>query len=143
MLRKADEGFSDSGDEEPAGLSEKWNGIQEEPAIDHETEYIDDDRFTTVTVEAVDVTRDGLHKAIGEAADDEELPSVERSSETPAGQAGPQKGGQRLKRVWTKETLKGPKKKKKVFRYESKAERKVTRYKERSGGRAKAKDRKE
>ena len=49
----------------------------------------------------------------------------------------------KTKRVWTKERPSGPKKKKKKFKYESKAERKVTRYKERSGNRAKAKARKE
>lgn len=105
--------------------------------MDHEEEFIDDDRYTTVTVEAVDVSKDGLHKIIQEGetgGEESESNLVDRPVP---------KTGQDAKRVWTKERPGGPKKKKKKFRYESKADRKITRHKERSGNKSKAKARKE
>ena len=137
MLREQDEELSDS-NENLEG--DQWDGIAEDPVVDHEDEYVDDDRFTTVTVEAVDVSRDGLHKVAGE---DDEIgaSATEGPDEEPPGDRKPT-GSQKGKRTWTKEPPNGPKKKKKKFKYESKAERKFTRYKERSGNRDRAKARK-
>lgn len=104
--------------------------------VDNEVEFVDEDRYTTVTVEAVQVSRDGLHKITQENKRDSTEP------ETPTVTRAPTTTDQHGKRIWTKERPGGPKKKKK-FRYESKAERKVTRYKERSGNKSKAKVRKE
>ena len=108
--------------------------------IDEEAEYIDEDRHTTVTIEAVDVTRDGLHKVVDEKDEnsvDTRVADIEPSQDLDG------KLKQKTKRVWTKERPGGLKKKKKNFRYESKADRKVTRYKEKFGNKAKAKARKE
>lgn len=107
-------------------------GMEEE--LDREEEYVDEDRFTTVTVEAVDVSRDGLHKVIqkqnSENPDDIELSNIPSTNGAKEAQNG------RLRRA--KEQLGGVKKKKKKFKYETKAERKVTRYKERSGNKKQA-----
>lgn len=115
---------------------ETWDGIAETPMVDNEVEFVDEDRYTTVTVEAVQVSRDGLHKITQEDETDS------KGSDTPTAARAPPSTNQHGKRIWTKERPGGPKKKKK-FRYESKAERKVTRYKERSGNKSKAKARKE
>lgn len=127
---------NDDDDEEDGHADgEQMNVLAEALTVDHEEEFIDEDLYTTVTVEAVDISKDGLHKVTQEEeeADDE--------SNKPA--AGRTSTRQVAKRIWTKERPNGPKKKKKPFRYESKAERKVTRFKERSGNKSKAKARKE
>ena len=134
-MRKANRegGVSDSDSE--SSKPEEWDGIAEVPKIDHEEEYLDEDRHTTVTIEAVDVTKEGLHKVVEQQdSEDGDEKNVELggTEDTPKG-----------KRVWTKERPKGPKKRKKKFKYESKVDRKATRYKERSGNRAKAKARKD
>lgn len=145
LLREQADIIPDSGNEEIAAVEDKWEGIPDEPALDLENEYIDDDRFTTVTVEAVEVSKDGLHKSGQENEEDSESSGADKA---PGGQRGSLAGRQRVgskttKRTWTKEPPKGVKKKKPRFRYESKAERKVTRHKESSGNRIKAKARKE
>ena len=150
MIREANVA-SDSSEQEPEGHEETWDGIKEnhDPPVDHENEYIDEDRFTTVTVEAVDVSKDGLHKVKDDDEDEEEEEKREALG-THGDDVEPQRttalqgrtGSEKSKRVWTKEPPKGSKKRNK-FRYESKAERKATRYKERSGNKAKARARKE
>lgn len=115
---------------------ETWDGFAEAPMVDNEVEFIDGDRYTTVIVESVEVARDGLHKLTqGGERDNTE-------SDTPTAGRAPPTTDQHGKRIWTKERPGGPKKKKK-FRYESKAERKLTRHKERSGNKSKAKARRE
>ena len=119
---------------------EQWNGIPEPPPHTQETEYADDDRFTTVTVEAVDISRDGFHKAgqdVEGESNDQDVVEGPKS-----GQSEDREKGSGSKRTWTKERPGGPKKKKKKFRYESKAERKVTRYKENTRNRKQARARK-
>lgn len=140
LLKKAGGDGTPSDIEDDEVTSQEWDGIPEPVPIDEEAEYIDEDRHTTVTIEAVDVTKDGLQKVV-----EEDIESGEEDHGS-GSEATPKMAGQsevKTKRVWTKERPGGPKKKKKKFRYESKAERKVTRYKERSGNRAKAKARKE
>ena len=144
-LREADGSIDDWKSEDSSTVEDEWDGIVEMPEVDHEDEYVDEDRHTTVTVEAVDVTKDGLHKVAVEREDGDESDGVrEDQNINTHGEVGPD-GHKKPneKRVWTKERPGGPKKKKKKFRYESKAERKVTRHQERSGSRAKAKARKE
>lgn len=116
---------------------DRWDGIEEMRIMDNEEEFMDEDRFTTVTVEAVDVSKDGLHKVVqeDENREDESKTSVVDTVVPNAGRDG--------KRIWTKERPGGPKKKKKKFRYESKADRKMTRHKERLGNKLKAKARKQ
>ena len=113
---------------------EVWGGIQEEEetseaeeVLDREEEYVDEDRWTTVTVEAVDVSKEGLKKVGVEDSDDTEAPDLVATEE---------KGEVNEKKKWPK------KEKKKKFRYESKAERKFTRGKQKAGNKARADARK-
>ncbi|KAF5606822.1 nucleolar 12 [Fusarium subglutinans] len=95
----------------------EWDGFPDQPEldiVDHEEEYIDEDRYTTVTVESVSVTRDGLHKPQVDDKDNEEDKKVEEPKDD-------QKGKSRRE----------PKKKKKKFRYETKFERQLTDKKQR------------
>jgi ribosomal RNA-processing protein 17 len=91
-----------------------------------------------VTIESVGISRSGFSRP-GDTADidAEDLKKVVAESKEADAAVG--KEGKREiqrdengKRIWTKERPKTewPKKKKKKFRYESKADRKVTRYKE-------------
>lgn len=112
---------------------EAWNGISDDQPIepiDHEAEYIDEDRYTTVTVEAVDVSKEGLRKVVEDG--DTDVEEVENSSDpkTSADTAG--KKTEASRKIWPKKT------RKKKFRYESKAERKVTRGKQKAGNKVKA-----
>jgi len=110
-------------------------GIEDPPEVDHEAEYIDEDRYTTVTVEAMDVSKEGLYKA-----EREEMEASTRAAAPETPEAGTLKDAEnragRPKRAWSKDKPKDkpdrPKTKRKKFRYESKAARKVTRVKERS-----------
>ena len=151
VMRNAGRVASDSNEEgedkeDYENEEESWDGIEDNqnPLVDHEDEYIDEDRFTTVTVEAVDISKDGLQKALQEEEDGSEAVDTNRSDKEPPesttsqGRTGSEKG----KRIWTKEPPSSPRKKRKKFRYESKAERKATRYKEKSGNKTKARARK-
>ncbi|PNY18311.1 Uncharacterized protein TCAP_07575 [Tolypocladium capitatum] len=92
--------------------SDEWDGFPDKPDLDivnHEEEYVDEDRYTTVTVESVSVSRDGLSKP--HLSDDEaEGDGNGEDKETENKGTGAAK----------------PKKKKKKFRYESKIERQLT-----------------
>ncbi|PKS10764.1 hypothetical protein jhhlp_002521 [Lomentospora prolificans] len=110
--------------EESDSNGSEWEGIEEAPAndiIDHEDEYIDEDRYTTVTVESVSVTRDGLHKPILESLEDAEAETLAKKKAEEQAQ----------------EKKKPPKKPKKKFRYESKIERQLTQAKLKAKKRAK------
>jgi ribosomal RNA-processing protein 17 len=123
----------DSEDDE----EEEFTGFQEPEPINQEDEYIDEDKYTTVTIESVGISRDGFSRP----GDDDELAAAAAAhkadddavKETEEGKGKPEiRRDANGKRIWTKERPKTewPKKKKKKFRYESKADRKVTRYKE-------------
>ncbi|KEF51920.1 uncharacterized protein A1O9_11909 [Exophiala aquamarina CBS 119918] len=138
LLVPADAAPGVDDERESSGSDDEWSGITdlEPPPIDHEAEYVDEDKYTTVTVEAMDVTREGLFKAGQEDAEENEEQARD-ASEEPASEK---------KRRWTKDKPKDAghrgKKKKRNFRYESKAERKATRYKERSKNKKQARERK-
>ena len=117
-------------------------GPEELVDVDREDDYVDEDRRTTVTVEAVDISREGISKA---KADTEDITG-------PSSESGNKLNGRviiegkdatdpEIRQARIKKKMNGRSKKRK-FRYESKAERKATRYKERSSGKAKAKARK-
>jgi len=115
--------------------------------VDREAEYVDEDKFTTVTVEAVDVDRDGLKRVAHSVVEDEEqLGDVETDEKLPedASQGQASRRDADGKRIWTKEAprFSKHKTKKRQFKYESKAERKITRYKERGKSKKQAKERK-
>ena len=123
ILRQAEsagtaEQNKDDSDNEWQGLADAE--VHEAPPIDLEEEYIDEDKYTTVTVEAVSVDRDGLHKPKIHQSDNED-------SEVDQKEAGTQDQEQDKKG-----RAKHPTKKKKKFRYESKSERKITVQKERA-----------
>ena len=109
---------------------ESWNGISEPPNVDHEAEYVDEDRYTTVTIEAMDLSKEGLHMA------EEDLRKQDRVDEDERGESDRVPGrGENMneKRKWTREKPKEKQdhsKKKKKFRYESKGERRATRVKD-------------
>ena len=129
-----------SGEKGTEGNQDEWDGISDDAVVDRETEYLDEDLHTTVTVEAVEVSRDGLHKTHEDGSDDEDDEAMaKRSSKDKSAHGGGSSNGQRTA---SKTKPSGPKKKKKKFRYESKAERKITKYKERSKNSAQARDRK-
>ncbi|OAP62497.1 hypothetical protein AYL99_04702 [Fonsecaea erecta] len=117
---------------------EEWSGISDpEPhSLHHETEYIDEDKYTTVTVEAMDVSREGLSKREQDQDENTEQHSRESSE-------GPNNGeAEKQKSLWTRERPKDIKKRKKRnFRYESKAERKEARSKEKARNRKQARER--
>ena len=114
---------------------EIWSGFQDDQTVEpinHEAEYIDEARYTTVTVEAVDVSKEGLHKV------EEEDKSEQNGNEHRKNSPGAAKANSESisKKVWPKKT------RKKKFRYESKAERKVTMVKQKAGNHIKADARK-
>jgi ribosomal RNA-processing protein 17 len=87
----------------------EWEGFGDAPVpefVSHEEEYIDEDRFTTVTVESVTIGRDGFHKPGLQDPGSE----ADKTEET--------KQSQKKKQP--------PKKAKKKFRYESRIEREVS-----------------
>ena len=108
--------------------------------VDHEAEYIDEDKYTSVVVEEMDVTRDGLRKAQEDSGSNE----ADRAKEVAA---EPTEKPKPEKRKWTKDKPKDSaakaKTKKKKFRYEGKAERRMTREKEKSKNRQQARARRE
>lgn len=138
-VRNAEAKFDedDASDDE----EESFNGIEEPAKVDHEDDYLDEDKHTVVTVEAVTISHEGLQPRQEGSAEEGDDPGATKHAEvTPR---GPPSGNAEtgLKDQRTIQNLKKQPKKKKKFRYESKAERKVTRMKERSGGKAKAKER--
>lgn len=125
-LRKqnADVYASDSGDETNGDATE-WNGIDDAtPGGDpnEDAEYVDEDKYTTVTVEAMDT--------LGEESED-------NAATREASKADDDANGVIKKRARSKDPSKiQPKKKKLKFRYESKAERQATRQKQKTKSRA-------
>ncbi|KAJ5915501.1 Protein required for cell viability Rrp17 [Penicillium verhagenii] len=112
---------------------EEWGGIEEPPAVDYEAEYVDEDKYTTVTVEEMDTSRDGLRNLA--KGDDSEEEEEKPATKTPEAEAKPEKK--------FRKTTQKPKQKKKQFRYESKSDRKITASKQRSSNSRKAKARRE
>ncbi|EXJ96476.1 hypothetical protein A1O1_01602 [Capronia coronata CBS 617.96] len=119
--------------------NDEWTGLSDpdpEP-IDHEAEYIDEDKYTTVTVESMDVSREGILMSQNGPGSGED----EKQAGPPPEDSVPAK----KKRTWTKEKPDGSadksRKKRRSFRYESKAERKASRNKERSKNQRQARER--
>jgi ribosomal RNA-processing protein 17 len=108
-----------------------WNGISESPKLDRQAEYVEEDRYTTVTIEAMDVSKEGLLKADDDQQDKD---AGDEDSQGEDNRAVKERNDLDKKRKWSREKPKDrldrPKKKKKKFRYESKAERKVVRVKQ-------------
>lgn len=122
MLKKSQVAGLGSDEEADSGSDEEWDGI-EDPApeaptlepVDHEEEYIDEDLYTTVKIEAVSVDRDGLHNKAELEAEDIE-----------GGNEDDRKKSRSAEEDKKKARKEQPKKKKKKFRYESKLDRQAT-----------------
>lgn len=122
-----------------SGEDEEWEGFAEPPAVDYEAEYIDEDRYTTVTVEEMDPSREGLLRSA--KADDSEEKEEEGNEQDPATEAEAKRTAA-AKKPRKRPTTDNTKKKKK-FRYESKEDRKLALAKQRLSKAKKAKARRE
>ncbi|GIZ49215.1 hypothetical protein CKM354_001225000 [Cercospora kikuchii] len=96
-----------------------------------EAEYVDEDKYTTVTVEPM-----GETSSEGEGEDGEESKDAHKTKTS-------EPEVKKKKRPWDKTGDGGVKKKKQKFRYESKAERSLARSKQKSKNSKAAKERKE
>jgi ribosomal RNA-processing protein 17 len=112
-----DDDDASGGDDDPDA---EFTGFPDAP-INEQDEYVDEDKYTTVTIETVGISRSGMSRP-GE----DEAEEKQRQEEAAAKEAAAKK------RVWTKERPKTdrPKKKKVKFRYETKTERKMERMKQ-------------
>lgn len=118
-----------SGADEADG--EEWKGVDHEvgstameaEALPEDEEYVDEDKYTTVTVEPMGESDHDDH----EHTDEEKAAAVS----APSNQAVVTK----KKRPWAKDGDTKAKVRKKKFRYESKAERAVTRQKQKTRSR--------
>jgi ribosomal RNA-processing protein 17 len=124
MLRESGAaGHEEANDGSPEeDSSDGWDGFPDQPnleLVDHEEEYIDEDRYTTVTVETVNVSRDGLEKP--NLAEDDEVEGNQKADEA----------------TITSSSKAPPKKKKPKFRYEHKLERQIADKKQKARHRAK------
>ncbi|KAI0885246.1 nucleolar protein 12-domain-containing protein [Annulohypoxylon maeteangense] len=110
------------GEETAEDEAEEWGGFQDTLApepIDHEEEYIDEERYTTVTIESVNVSKDGLTSSRPEesSGEEDEDDAARRDSQHPPG---------------SQEKTRPPKKKKPKFRYETKSERQLSQRKQKA-----------
>lgn len=108
--------------------------------MDYEAEYIDEDKYTTVTVEEMDPSREGLlkfRKAENANGSEDEQPG-EPEDDDPDAAAKSKKT-----KSTEKKKIEKPKKKKKKFRYESKEDRKANEMKVRLSNKKKAAARRE
>lgn len=122
FLREAQGAGTGDIEAETGSGEEEWDGIHDEAEarpVDLEEEYIDEDRYTTVTIESVTVDREGLHK-----------PEMEDQQEKEDDEGDEGDGNKTTTETTENESSKPqkqrPKKKKKDFRYETKFERKLT-----------------
>ncbi|KAI0024376.1 nucleolar protein 12-domain-containing protein [Xylariomycetidae sp. FL0641] len=96
MLKEAEHAGYVGGDQDESGdEAEEWGGFQDTPAapepVDHEEEYIDEERYTTVTVESVNVSRDGLTSSKPEDEEDLDEEGDHAKAEASDKQAVPSK----------------------------------------------------
>lgn len=114
------------------GDGDEWGGIEEdgdeeeevqEEVVDYQEEYIDEDKYTTVTVEGIEISKEGIKRTADEDDSEDGVDEIKGKFT---------KEEEKVKKVWPKK----PRKKK--FTYETKAERKMTRQKQKSGSRAAA-----
>ncbi|KAI1647270.1 nucleolar protein 12-domain-containing protein [Daldinia loculata] len=121
ILKQAQEAGYVGGEEASNDEADEWGGFKDTPAlepVDHEEEYIDEERYTTVTIESVSVSKDGLSSTKPEDSGEEDQETAKQDSEhAPPG---------------SKEKARPPKKKKPKFRYESKADRQLNQRKQKA-----------
>ena len=122
---------SQSSDEDETGDQNTGETLKLEE-VDHEAEYIDEEKYTTVVVETMDLARDEL-----EETEKHSKQHAHGDDEVTA----PNKDKSRRARITEKSKDKKVKKKKKKFRYETKSERRISRMKETSKNSKEAKAR--
>ncbi|KAJ8113048.1 hypothetical protein ONZ43_g5243 [Nemania bipapillata] len=133
LKQAAQAGYIESEEGESSGDDkvEEWGGFQDTPlqqdVIDHEEEYVDEDRFTTVTVESVNISKDGLTSL---RPDEEGLTTEEKDVD--------KNTEAQLKRK--NKDQHAPKKKKLKFRYETKLERQITNIKQKARNKRRPRD---
>jgi len=143
-------GGTEEEDEDEDGFR-GFEDVPEPEQIDRMDEYIDEDRYAEVTIEDVDVSRDGLVKALRsndlnskpiEAEGDEDRDD-DNTGEKKKPTTNKESINGSKKKTWAKEKPHSAKakKKRKKFRYENREERAFTRIKERSKNKAQAKAR--
>ena len=139
-IRHRSEGAS-SDDGSNTEDEEQWAGISEPEELDRDAEYVDEGRFTTVTVEAMDVSRSGLQDAAEKMQDESDLSGENTQNSRRRDQLEPRKLSHERRRP--QRSKKGPieRRKKKKFHYEGRTARKVTRAIESSKNRRQAKAR--
>lgn len=114
MLKASNAATAEEDKEQYDEQEDNWDGFPDMPdlnIVDHEEEYIDEDRFTTVTVETVSVSRDGLSKPELPFQDDGDEKNMSKEEQNDAADDLQRRQAPRSRL------------KKKQFRYESKAER--------------------
>ncbi|KAI1319877.1 nucleolar protein 12-domain-containing protein [Xylariaceae sp. FL0255] len=128
LLKQAQQaGYISSEEDSENENAEAWGGFPDVPAtggedlVDHEEEYIDEDRYTTVTVESVNVSREGL---IRSRPDDDQGSDDEGEKDADEGKDQASKRDEKDGRM--------NKKKKRKFRYETKHERQITNLKQKA-----------
>jgi len=102
---------------------EEWDGFTQDSDIEREDEYIDEERYTTVKVETVGISRDGFTNQDGEYNQHFALDASQPDDGRSAVQTSTNSATKRQK-------AKKPSKKRN-FRYEAREERLVTRARER------------
>jgi ribosomal RNA-processing protein 17 len=120
ILKEARHAGTEEVNDQESQDEEEWDGIHDEAQlqpVDLEEEYIDEDRYTTVTIESVSVDRDGLHKPEQAESDEEEEEDGDKTQASDEKRERPRK------------------KKKKQFRYETKFERQLSERKRRAKSR--------
>jgi ribosomal RNA-processing protein 17 len=131
-------GDENESDEEDEGSRGSLENLETLPAVNHEAEYIDEDKYTTVHVETMDISKEALSKA--HQAED----APDHGAGEDVRQTLKDGSSERSKRQWTKEKPKADmrkRKKKRNFKYEGRAERKEARSKENSRNRKQARER--
>nr|OQO23458.1 hypothetical protein B0A51_08705 [Rachicladosporium sp. CCFEE 5018] len=125
MNEDVEKAASEAGENSDAGADEAEVEVQDVTA--QESEYVDEDKYTTVTVSAMDdtPTDDELDASAARKAAEAKLKAETDAKELEE---------RRKKRPWLKEKPDDgkPKAKKKKFRYESKHERRETRNKQKA-----------
>lgn len=131
MLRESGMAVDPSLEEDSENDSDEFTGFPDAPnleIVDHEEEYIDEDRYTTVTVESVAVTRDGLEKPLTQEEHEEQERARETKKKEYEAEEEKKRKAARLK--------KDKKEKKKKFTYENKIDRRLTEAKRRMKSRS-------
>ena len=127
-----EDGVSEAEEDDDGGGEGRLGGVGR-----REAEYMDEDKYATVTVEEVEVSKEGM-KTIG----DDEEEDVDDASTSGLSKGRAANGRGTTAKNTKKKALTKPKIRKKKFRYESKGERLHTKQKQRLGKKARAEKRK-